>query len=62
MNTTSASKALSPDTAINQAVDFLHQYYNDTVNHDKPAKTHSEREKEVLQQLRSASRTWTTHI
>ena len=52
MNTAAASKALSSDTAINQAIDFLAQYYNDTVNHGVPEKSHSEREKEVLQQLR----------
>ena len=52
MNTTAASKALSSDTAMNQAKDFLFQYYNDTVNHDKPEKCHAEREKEVMQQLR----------
>ena len=52
MNTSPANKALSPDTAINQAVDFLHQYYNDTINHEKPERSHAEREREVLQELR----------
>ena len=58
MNTTPANKALSPDTAINQAVDFLHQYYNDALNHEKPEKSHAEREREVLQQLRSGGEEW----
>ena len=52
MNTTPANQPLSSDTAMNQAKDFLYQYYSDTLNHDKPEKSQSEREREVVQQLR----------
>ena len=52
MNTTPANQPLSSDTAMNQAKDFIYQYYSDTVNHGKPEKSQSEREKEVVQQLR----------
>ena len=52
MNTNPANKALSNDQAIIQARDFLSQYYSDSLNHEKPQKSHAEREKEVLKQLR----------
>ena len=52
MNTTAANLPLGLDTAITQARDFLSQYYSDNINHEKPVKSHAEREREVLQQLR----------
>ena len=52
MNTNPANKALGLDQSINQARDFLAQYYSDTINHEKPARDHADREKEVIQQLR----------
>ena len=51
MNTDPHNKPLSPDTVINQAKDFLQQYYRDTVNHEKPALSLARREREVLQQI-----------
>ena len=52
MNTEAHNKILSPDTAINQAKDFLRQYYRDTTNHVRPDQPMAHREKDVLQQLR----------
>ena len=52
MNTTPANQPLSSDTAMNQAKDFIYQYYSDTLNHEKPEKSQTEREREVVQQLR----------
>ena len=52
MNTAPNNKAMTLDQSIIQAKDFISQYYNDMVNHEKPAKEKAEREKEVIQQLR----------
>ena len=52
MNTDPHNKPLSTDAAINQAKDFLQQYYSDTLNHEKPSQPQAVREKEVLEQLR----------
>ena len=52
MNTNPANKALTLEQSIIQARDFISQYYNDTINHEKPAKEKADREKEVIQQLR----------
>ena len=48
MNTDPHNKPLSADAAINQARDFLQQYYSDTLNHEKPSQPKAVREKEVL--------------
>ena len=32
------AKTISEDKALMQAKDFLHQYYSDTINHEKPKK------------------------
>ena len=46
------AKTISEDKALMQAKDFLHQYYSDNINHEKPKLSYEAREKEVLQQLR----------
>ena len=53
MNTSAHNKALGADKAITQARDFLAQYYSDTAHHDKPELAQADREREVLQQIRS---------
>ena len=53
MNTSAHNKALGVDQAITQARDFLAQYYSDTAHHDKPELAQADREREVLQQIRS---------
>ena len=52
MNTSAQNKPLPLDVALSQAKDFLRQYYGDTTNHDKPEKSHKERQAEVLAELR----------
>ena len=52
MNTNAQNKPMTVEKSILQARDFLSQYYNDHVNHEKPKKPQSEREKEVIQQIR----------
>ena len=52
MNTAPANQAMGLDQSINQARDFLSQYYSDTTNHEKPDKEMYEREQEVMRQLR----------
>ena len=52
MNTAPHNKPLSAEAALNQAQDFLQQYYSDTLTHEKPSQPQAAREKEVLQQLR----------
>ena len=61
MNTDPHNKPLSADAAINQARDFLQQYYSDTVNHEKPSQPKAVREKEVLQELRLSGSYSLTH-
>jgi len=55
------AKTISEDKALMQAKDFLHQYYSDNINHEKPKLSYEAREKEVLQQLRTRQTYKLTH-
>ena len=53
MNISPANKPLSSEKTLNQAEDFLKQYYADITNHGKPKKGIEERKDEVFAELQT---------